>query len=508
MKFLKIFILLFLFANLTANAQDELDALRYQTSTATGTARALGMGGAFSAVGADFTSASLNPAGLGLYRTSELAFTPTFKVITNDGELLGQNTSDTKSNFGFTNLSYVYNVGINNSGSLKSMSFGLGYNQIDNFHRNTYAQGYNDQNSIIDHFLSKTQGIPEENLSTMYTSNLWLAWYTYLTNTYSDTNLYWGAVENGNVQQTFTRYEKGRHNEWNFSLGLNLDDRVFVGLGLAIDDINYESEKIFEENDVNNIHQSLATDFYFKSLRYGEYYQTKGAGIRGNVGLIFRPNDAFRIGFSAKSPNYLTLNDVYYYYASHTGDSAIANGQLTVENQTDQGNFRYSIIGPYQLSGGIAVFLGKKGFISADVDYIDYASTKFQTQADYAFQEENLAIKQNFTQAVNYRIGAEFRANEFRFRAGYAYYGSPFKDQYNIATSSNGTDTKINTNRVVYSAGIGYRTKTYFIDLAVLNQQTTDKYALYSLPENSGIPPVLVNKTNMISVSTTFGLKF
>ena len=43
--------------------QNEIDALRHSQSTITGTARALGTGGAFSAVGADMSSAALNPAG-------------------------------------------------------------------------------------------------------------------------------------------------------------------------------------------------------------------------------------------------------------------------------------------------------------------------------------------------------------------------------------------------------------------------------------------------------------
>jgi len=48
-----------------AVSQTENEALIYSRTTSTGSARAQGMGGAFSAVGADMTAATLNPAGTG-----------------------------------------------------------------------------------------------------------------------------------------------------------------------------------------------------------------------------------------------------------------------------------------------------------------------------------------------------------------------------------------------------------------------------------------------------------
>ena len=41
-----------------------------------GTARVMGMGGAFTSLGADLSSMSLNPAGLGMYRRNEISLTP------------------------------------------------------------------------------------------------------------------------------------------------------------------------------------------------------------------------------------------------------------------------------------------------------------------------------------------------------------------------------------------------------------------------------------------------
>ena len=59
-------------------AQDLTDALRFSGFQMQGTARAGSMGNAFGALGGDFTSVSINPAGLGIYRSSEFVFSPTF----------------------------------------------------------------------------------------------------------------------------------------------------------------------------------------------------------------------------------------------------------------------------------------------------------------------------------------------------------------------------------------------------------------------------------------------
>ena len=61
-----------------AGAQNFEDALRYSSGRIEGTARSGAMGNAFGALGGDFTGAGINPAGLGIYRSSEFALTPSF----------------------------------------------------------------------------------------------------------------------------------------------------------------------------------------------------------------------------------------------------------------------------------------------------------------------------------------------------------------------------------------------------------------------------------------------
>ena len=57
-------------------AQKIEDALRNSQVFYYGTARFMGMGGAFTALGGDLSSLSQNPAGLGVFRSSEVSITP------------------------------------------------------------------------------------------------------------------------------------------------------------------------------------------------------------------------------------------------------------------------------------------------------------------------------------------------------------------------------------------------------------------------------------------------
>ena len=73
----KITYILFSFFMLTVPlfSQSEIDALRFSREDLYGTARAMSMGGAFGALGGDLTGVSINPAGIAVYRSSEVAGT-------------------------------------------------------------------------------------------------------------------------------------------------------------------------------------------------------------------------------------------------------------------------------------------------------------------------------------------------------------------------------------------------------------------------------------------------
>src|ERR1700722_18995933 len=72
--------LLLLAGAINAQTPNPDATLLFSRSSISGTARTAGSGGAFSSVGADLGCLDLNPAGLGLYRSSDVSITPAIRV--------------------------------------------------------------------------------------------------------------------------------------------------------------------------------------------------------------------------------------------------------------------------------------------------------------------------------------------------------------------------------------------------------------------------------------------
>ena len=82
---------------LASYAQTAEDALLFSNTSVNGTARFQGMGGAQTALGADISSISGNPAGLGFFRKSEWSITPSIGFSNTQSNYLNTVTSDGKS---------------------------------------------------------------------------------------------------------------------------------------------------------------------------------------------------------------------------------------------------------------------------------------------------------------------------------------------------------------------------------------------------------------------------
>ena len=84
-------------------AQSEVDALRFSREDLHGTARSMSLGGAFGALGGDQTAISINPAGIAVYRSSEVVGTLNLSQEKSSAGSLDKN----KSRFDMDNLGFV-----------------------------------------------------------------------------------------------------------------------------------------------------------------------------------------------------------------------------------------------------------------------------------------------------------------------------------------------------------------------------------------------------------------
>ena len=66
-----------------AVAQSQYEALQFMGNELNGTARFVGMGGAMSSLGADLSTMSTNPAGIGMYRSHDVAVSFGFNNTSN-----------------------------------------------------------------------------------------------------------------------------------------------------------------------------------------------------------------------------------------------------------------------------------------------------------------------------------------------------------------------------------------------------------------------------------------
>ena len=143
----------------------------------------------------------------------------------------------------------------------------------------------------------------------------------------------------------------------------------------------------------------------------------------------------------------------------------------------------------------VAFFAGKNGFISADVEYVNYGGARFDSNdGGDSFSDMNDVIKTTYQSTLNFRVGGEYRYNIFRLRAGYALYGDPYKNS--------GYDR----DKRYITAGAGIKQENHFFDIAIVNSRYNSVYSPYSLLDN--LQPVVTTKNTTNSVLFTLGFNF
>jgi len=474
-------------------AQNDVDALRYSKIEFGGTARYNSMAGAFGALGGDFSTLSSNPAGIGLFKRSDFSITPSFYFSETNTSYNGTPGTDDKFNFNLGNAGAVIVIppeGKSFNSILKNYQFGIGVNRVNNFNSRTVIQGNNDENSISTYFADQAWGIPadeiEQNYDGYYTYDLNPAWWTYMIDTIPGHNdKYYGIAENGGVFQRKEINRWGSMNEMVFSLGANFGDRLYIGGTVGIPFIRYFEQAMYREKDVNDNVE------YFDELQVYDDLHTTGSGINLKFGMIVRPINFLRIGAAIHSPTW--FNNMKDYWYSDFSNTAYGD---TYYQMTPNGTYNYDLQTPWRAIGSVSLVLWKIALISADYEYVDYASAKFRSRSyyDYDFYNENTAINNKYTSTQNIRLGAEVRFGHFAVRGGYALYGSPFKPGINDA------------EKFYYTGGFGFRDKNFYVDLAYVRSESKEDYYLYNSEYVSTNPAATQLITN--NVMLTVGLRY
>ncbi|MBW6497098.1 MAG: hypothetical protein K0B09_01785 [Bacteroidales bacterium] len=461
-------------------SQNENDAFRYSFMKPGGTARFTSMGGAFGALGGDFSSLSINPAGLGVFRSSEITLTPTVDYSLVESSYYGTTMDDMKYNFNLNNLGVVFALPISNpldQPGWKSVNFGFGINRHNNFNQRWIAEGFNPESSLMTDF--RNQANWEGSVSNLDDFSTGLAWDTWLL--YQDNGEFLVDMPNGNVLQRQETSTSGSIREFVLSMAANYNDRLFLGATVGLPSVRYEESSIFVESDRDN------ESSVFNSLTYTNKFNTSGTGVNLKVGAIYRLTDMVRIGAALHTPTFYKLEDEYY---------ATMRSSLNLESyenysSSPDGWFKYELNTPMKAIGSLGLVFGTTGLISLDYEYVDYTRMRLRSD-DYMFSTENSVIRNNFTAQHNFRLGGEVRLEPLVIRGGYAFYSSPYRTGVNDGQQS------------VISAGLGLRERHYFIDFGYSLSLLSEDYYLYSA---EFVRPV-ENNYSMSRFMLTLGFRF
>lgn len=422
------------------------DGLRFSQTNYGSSARFKGMGNAQIGVGGDISSLGGNAAGLGLFTKSEFTFTPEFNNTSLNTEYLNNVTNSSRGQINLNQIGAAFYMpvskpsGKDTQKGLISAVVGLGYNRNNDYNLEANFSGKNKQSSVY--------------------------------NMFDDDN----AFTQGN-EQSGSVIRSGSVSEFNIAGAVNISNQFYIGASLGLTNLRLISDGTLFEKGISQNY----------SVGYFQNQETKGSGINGRLGIIFRPIPALRLGANVQTPTFFMIDDRY----SVSTDNNAINAETF--------DFSYNLRTPLKGSLGASYVVGNRGLITADVDFVDYSTIRFSSADGNNVADitaNNNEVRANYTSALNYRLGGEVKLTDiFSLRAGYGINGTAFKDDNNNDFAT-----------IFYSGGLGYRTGAYYIDLAYQRVETRSTFSPYLL--NDFKEPVADARNNKNNMFLTVGLRF
>jgi len=475
-KSLKIFALcigLISLMQISVSAQNEIDALRFSELDWQGTARFMGAGRAFGAVGAEFSALNTNPASIGLYKRSEVTFTPmTLSIYKNTSAYNGTNTLAQGVKYNVGSAGMVWALPGVSSTLWKKFQIGFGFNRIKNY-GNVFSIEGGSLGSTIGYAIAKSaEGIDYLDINALDRNGnyIWpelgIAWDSYLIDPAPGSfTSYVPALAGVDMFQSSNVIRAGGNDEMIFSFGTNYDDMLFLGATLGVPFINFAENRTYRE--VNDTEPDV---FEFQNITITDRLSVRATGINLKLGIIYQPVDFLRIGVAFHTPTYYgNVRDYFERQISARFWDINNNGQRIFHNIGDgyANRFNYSLTTPLRATANVAFFIQQRAFISAEYELTDYSmATMYSTS--YNFNTENKNIQNLYGLNHTVRVGAEVSLTQvFSLRAGYNYISSPYKDDINDGSKH------------YASAGFGFRTRVFYGDFAYAFITSKEKYWLY-----------------------------
>lgn len=481
-----------------ANAQTDVDALRYSTPSLQGTARNIAVGNTMGTIGAEISALGTNPAGIAKFSATEFTITPAISIAKSKSTILNTSTKDDKVKFQLSNLGIVIagrNSNKSNAGKWNGLKFGFAINRLANYNNDFTFSGYNDKNSLLnayyeklndrDYITDSTDAADKYPFDASIAYRLGLITIDSLGNTFTATN-------NGHMQQTYNIQKTGGMDELALGIASMYKDKLMLGASIGIPFISYTERIRLEEKDVNDSAYNL------NSFLNASYLKTRGVGFNLKVGIIGSPIPNLRLSLAIQTPSIIFMKDAFLTQM----EVDYANQSVIYTGESPEGASKYKYVQPWKLTTG-AGYIHKYGFVSMEYELSDAGNSKFKFSDASANQYErfvNANIDNKYALFHTIKAGIEFKYDPVRIRGGVQYRTSPFKKS---AAPSN-----LSTDVLTFSAGIGYRGKHFFADLAYMQTNFKEMYVPYQLNTTAWNPvPAATLSTKNPLVVVTVGYK-
>ena len=471
-----VFTLVITFAMASSYAQNVNDALLYSQDNSNGTARFRAMGGAFGALGGDLSSLNVNPAGSVIFTNTQVGISLNSTQTANDATFFGTKRTAKETTFDANQAGAVLVVDANTNSGWQKFAFALNIENNKNFTNKFNFAGTNTNNSIANYFLSYANGIPLRVLNNFSYDELfyreqqaYLGYNAFIidpVNNTSGNTAYTSAVLSGRYNQESATITSGNNGKATFNVAAQYEDKLSIGLNLNSHFSELRQSSVFLENNSNN---TSTTDNYVKRIRFNNDIYTVGSGFSFQIGAIYKPTKALRLGFSFDSPTWYRFTDEISQSVSATSGTVSTElpADVVVPLQGDVIVYEpYTLQTPAKFTGSAAYIFGKRGLISVDFSTKDYKTAKFRPTAD--FINTNAAISQNLNTSHEIRVGGEYKIKKVSIRGGYRWEESPYKLKSTVG------------DLTAYSGGLGYNFGGTKLDVAYSRSQRFTNQSIFS----------------------------
>jgi len=475
------------------------------TEDLNGTARYVGMGGAMEALGADISTIASNPAGMGLFRRSQI--TGSFGMVSQTDGKSFQDGSKTSASF--DQLGVVLST---RTGMHSYMNYGFNFHKSRNFNHvlSAAAQAVNGSSQNLQTTIKGVNGTLDATYGESQVDNLMM---TMIED--EDGSLFYYASDD----YQFNRAQTGYIGEYDLNFSGNINNRVYLGVTVGIKDVHYNSYTEYQENLI-----PLVDNITYVGMR--DDHRITGHGFAIKAGIIVRPveESPFRIGASVSSPTFykLTTKNItsIHDYPSNFDQASM------VKQVTSDADFRLNTPWKFGLSLGHTV--GNYLALGASYEYTDYTTNNMRsiTGSGYdwdGYYYENSSSDQvvkrhteNTLRGVStLKLGAEYKVDPMiAIRLGYNYV-SPMYQESGVRDLTLNTPATYMASTTDYTnwedthrltAGVGFSFDKFRLDLAYQYSMRSGKFYPYmsnlsaQYIDYDGVTQTLSNSCNPVSV--------